>query len=351
MHISKKQLAQGLLHVIPWLVLLFVSVNSLGGRGQADPNFVTRGLISMTLMVGAFYLNYSILIPRFLFKRKIRNYVFATIFGLLGVVVLTVLINHLTFPPEFMHGGKKIEVTAQFWLRQSVFVFFRTLMLFAIGLAARMTSRWLSEEKSMQEIKEEQLKTELSLLKNQLNPHFFFNTLNSIYSLTETEPKKAQEVTHKLSKLMRYFLYETEKTPTVTLGREVKFLNTYLDLMRVRINQKVIIESDFCPETDSAKLPALLFIPFVENAFKHGLSLVEECVIKFSLSRKDNQVLFTSSNPIPKVVDSLKEEGGLGLVNINRRLVLLFGKKNYELQINNDGQIYSVKLTLNLDED
>ena len=350
MNISKKQLAQGLLHVIPWLVLLFVSVNSLGGRGQADPNFVTRGLISMTLMIGAFYLNYSVLIPRFLFKRKLKTYVFATILGIIGVVIITVLISHIIFPPEIMHGGRKIEMTTQFWMRQAIFVFFRTLMLFAIGLAARMTSKWLTEEKSMQEIKEEQLKTELSLLKNQLNPHFFFNTLNSIYSLTETDPKKAQDVTHKLSKLMRYFLYETEKTPTVTLGREVKFLNTYLDLMRVRINEKVVIESDFCPETDATNLPALLFLPFVENAFKHGVSLVEDCVIKFSLSRKGNQVSFTSSNPIPKVEDSLKEEGGLGLVNINRRLELLFGKKNYELQIKNDGQTYTVELTLNLDE-
>jgi LytS/YehU family sensor histidine kinase len=300
----------------------------------------------------AFYLNYLVYIPKLLFKRKFVLYGISFVGTVAGSLVLSFIITRLLSPAEFVSGSPFAGRQAPYpVMSPAVFTPIWVVLLFIIGIAAKMTGRWLDQDKQNREIKQEQLQTELAFLKNQVSPHFFFNTLNNIYALAETDSEKAREVTYMLSKLMRYLLYESEKDREVTLGREITFIKTYVELMRVRLTDNVTISFDHGSEQDNCVLPPLLFITFVENAFKHGISLQENCSIKIALNRVGENVEFSVINIIPTLVERKEKSGGLGLVNIQRRLELLYGKGNYNLDISESENAYDVQLKLPVNDD
>ena len=173
-------------------------------------------------------------------------------------------------------------------------------------------------------MEKEMLNAELALLKNQVSPHFFFNTLNNIYSLIQFDSQKAGETVHKLSKLMRYLLYDSDKNLT-GLSEEIQFMKNYIELMELRLNEKVNLRVNLPEEPPLLMIPPLLFIPVVENAFKHGVSYREDSFIEIEMKTKGDELIFRTRNSVVSGNGEKPEEHmGIGLDNVRKRLNLLF---------------------------
>ena len=204
------------------------------------------------------------------------------------------------------------------------------LGVIGLAVAVRMTERWYRDEKKRNEMEKAATEAELVALKSQVNPHFLFNTLNNIYSLIQIDQDKAQEAVHDLSGMLRYVLYDSEK-PSVPLSKETGFLKDYIKLMSMRCSSNVTLDVSL-PETDSDKHVApLLFIPLVENAFKHGISTSEPSSIKIALKDEGEYVSFLVENTSFPKNDSDRSGSGIGVKNLQRRLDMLYpGQHSFE---------------------
>ena len=176
---------------------------------------------------------------------------------------------------------------------------FTSLFLVFFSLGLRVLERHSQTEKLQKELEKEKLNSELAFLKNQISPHFFFNTLNNIYSLISINAEDSQKAVLKLSKLMRYLLYESEHGNT-KLSNEIDFMNNYIDLMKLRMSDKIKLSVSFPEKYDDINIPPLLFIPFIENAFKHGISYREKSFIDISMQAEKDSISFRCANSLVK---------------------------------------------------
>lgn len=221
------------------------------------------------------------------------------------------------------------------------------LVLLTIGAnaAVSLSFSYNRQQADRKELENRRLQEELKYLKQQISPHFLMNVLNNIHEMAEENIKEAQNMVLELSYLMRYVLYESENDMT-TLAAELRFISSYVSLMRKRyIEELVIVKLDVpesCPE--SIRIPPLLFIPFIENAFKHGVSYNNETMIDVSLSEAKGKIRFCCSNTLQRKSDN-DIKGGVGLANVRRRLDLIYGN-DYSLHIDKAGQTYSVILII-----
>lgn len=221
------------------------------------------------------------------------------------------------------------------------------LVTTGIAVAIRITSEWFRSETVRKELEQEHLKSELSNLKNQLNPHFFFNTLNTIYGLIPQNTQLAQDVVYRLGKLMRYHLYESNEF-MMPLAREIEFINTYVELMKVRVASFVVVESHFPVEGNGIKVAPLLFIPLIENSFKHGISPDKSSSIKISLEIVNRKkIMFVIQNTSFPKKDNDRSGSGIGLENLQKRLGLLYpGRHSFSAHTTPD--YYTCSLILEL---
>jgi LytS/YehU family sensor histidine kinase len=218
------------------------------------------------------------------------------------------------------------------------------LIFFSVGL--RVLERHSDIEKWQKELEKEKLNSELAFLKNQISPHFFFNTLNNIYSLISINQEDSQKAVLKLSKLMRYLLYESEHGDT-KLSSEIEFMNNYIDLMKLRMSEKINLSISFPGNYEDRSIPPLLFIPFIENAFKHGISYREKSFIDISMTSSIDSINFRCANSVVKSgEDADSEHSGIGLENVSKRLSLLF-PGTHELKINKSDTEFEILLRIN----
>lgn len=217
------------------------------------------------------------------------------------------------------------------------------ILMLGMNLAIKLYFRQRRDREKMKRLEKENLEQQLEYLKYQINPHFFMNTLNNIHALVDIDPEKAKTTILELSKMMRFVLYEGNKQ-RVPLDREITFLQNYIRLMKLRYTDKVRITVT-TPETiPNDEIPPLLFITFVENAFKHGVSYQQESFIDIKME-VGAQLTFTCSNSkIPKEED---KHGGVGLTNVKQRLNLIYGNR-YSLDINDQADTYTVTLKIPL---
>lgn len=201
----------------------------------------------------------------------------------------------------------------------------------------------LSQLKSILTLKNEKAKTELQHLKSQVNPHFFFNTLNNLYGLVGKDPKKAQDLILKLSEMMRYSIYEGERE-FVTLDEEVAYLKNYMELHKMRYHKTIDIQFKEDIKKQEVKIMPLLLILLLENAFKHGVeNLRESAFVHVELLANDKEIHFTVTNNFDASTTS--EETGIGLKNLKRRLELAY-PDNHTLSLKKEGDIYNALLSL-----
>ena len=177
------------------------------------------------------------------------------------------------------------------------------LVFFSVGM--RVLERHSQTEKLQKELEKEKLNSELAFLKNQISPHFFFNTLNNIYSLISINAEDSQKAVLRLSKLMRYLLYDSEHGNT-KLSNEIDFMNNYIDLMKLRMSNKISLTVSFPEKYEDINIPPLIFIPFIENAFKHGISYREKSFIDISMTAEKESVRFKCTNSLVKSRKKLK---------------------------------------------
>ncbi len=346
-----------LIHLTGWAVILIfpqylfrlIGVEDTRGLFHFYSNTITYGII--------FYVSYLYLVPQLYFKNKKVWYFVAnllliiTLYWILYFVARSYYIG-ISRDPQFQDMMKNMNPESMkprpFMEAFRIMNFsFTSILISGFALGLSYMDKHISNEQKRKELEKEKLHSELAFLKNQISPHFFFNTLNNIYSLTTFDTPAAQESILKLSKLMRYLLYDSEHGETL-LSNEIDFMNNYIALMKLRINPRVNLEV-FFPETyNDVSVPPLLFIPFIENAFKHGISSKGKSFIKISMDIKDGRLTFKSENSLGSGNQpSDPAHSGIGLDNVKKRLSLLFPGK-HEMNVLQNESIFSVTLDIEL---
>lgn len=307
-----------------------------------------EALIQMFICIDAYliafyYFNRQVLIPKLLTRRKWFWYILAIIGALIIILAIPKLFEEAIRAemPESARGKMRRHKGSFYPFTGYTAVFFLVL---TVSTCTKVIQEWLGAEKKKQEIETEKLATELSFLKSQINPHFLFNTLNNIYSLALIKSDKTADAVLKLSAIMRYVISETKRY-TVPLDKEIEFVKHYIELQRVRLTDKVTIHFDIEGDTAMMEVPPLILIPFVENAFKYGISTKEPSIIHFDITVKGRTLSFFSQNHIFPVSLGSEENTGIGLKNTKRRLELLYPGR-HELKAKPENNNFIVKLTL-----
>lgn len=341
------------LHTIGWIIVVIIPLYIHNAYGGGSYHRIYSFYLHTFAAGVVFYLGYFWLVPRYFLQDKKVAYFLI----LIGLILVTYFLTYL-FEEYLLQESVDTEKLAESIKRMNergrssrppmqLFNFFShvtsSLLLsgFAIGLG--VTDKLKENEKKQKELEKERLHSELAFLKNQVSPHFFFNTLNNIYSLIGIDGPIAQESVLKLSKLMRYLLYESENGET-QMSHELDFMNNYIDLMKLRLNAKVNLQIDFPKDFADFAIPPLLFIPFIENAFKHGISHRDPSFIRIKMEIDNEQIRFTSENSLGHSARSGDmQHSGIGLENVKKRLGLLFPNK-HDLKIERLDSIYKVEL-------
>jgi sensor histidine kinase YesM len=318
-------------------------------------HMLTVIILNNIMLVVFFYLNTQILIPKLLIKEKWVLYVLSLIGCLFIFLYVPRTLAMMIYPPEIplniTENTKGINLRSNRIgrIRRRPYAdFFNTvlfLLVITFGACIEVVRRWLQTEQNRKETEHERINTELSFLKSQVNPHFFFNTLNNIYSLAIVKSDKTAHAVLKLSAIMRYILTETERN-LVPLENEVSFIHNYIELQQVRLTEKVQVNFTIEGNTAPLLVAPLIFIPFVENAFKYGVSTKEKSTIEIKLTIVEHSIYFYSNNYIVQSENNMMENTGIGINNVKRRLELLYPEK-YEMNHLIENGHYIVNLSIN----
>lgn len=326
-------------HVIIWLgfIAFFASIARYSGKMSIRAVlivFVLYGIINISV----FYLNYLLLIPRFLDKKKYKYFALSIVAILIGFGLIKYGFG-IIFKSEILMRMKGHETTFFHYLLNTLFI--TTIFLF-LSTVLKFTTDWFLNERVQRDLENQRLTAELSFLKSQINPHFLFNSLNSIYSLAYQKSDTTPEAILKLSEIMRYMLYECNDNK-VELSKELQYLQNYIDLQKIRFANKAYINFDVTGEVTNQHIVPLLLISFIENAFKHGVANDEASPISLKINIEDGHLYFFIRNK--KHAHNRDSSGGIGLANVRRRLDLLYPGK-YNLDIRDEADTYTVQLSL-----
>jgi len=335
-------------HLAGWL--LFICLPVLFGFQNNNFNWhgLARFFTHLPLVVILFYLNYFILIPRLFTTGKYWWYAICVVLILILMGFLHELIDHLVKIDLQEHISHRLPRGPRPYRLISFFGVFNGLIALAVSTSVRITNELVKNEKQRKELENQRLQSELSFLKSQVNPHFLFNTLNNIYSLSLGRSERAPEAIMKLSQLLRYMLYETDDK-NVSLDKEIAHIEDYIALQRMRLTDDVKVTLDKKGNLEGKHIEPLLLIPFVENAFKHGIHPKYPSFINISVSIEGDVFLFKVVNSVvPLAAAQPKDKNsGIGLNNVAKRLNLLYPDR-FELDTKITEKEYAVSLKINL---
>lgn len=351
MKIYFKNINPVVIHILCWMLIIFISLLASYNRFQVFPQEY-QYYVRTVLEILIFYLNFSLLVPRLLLNNKILLYIvvsFAFIF------LLSYLNNYLIPSKEFIEkmmvkrGAFMGPPDGNPYLRPNKNIFMGVqiifgILLFTVGASIKLVSEWYKNEKIKALVETQKINTELSFLKNQLNPHFLFNSLNSIYSLANKKSDSTTDAIITLSELMRYMLYETDKQ-YVPLSKEIDYIKNYISLQNLRLKDSSGVRFNVRGNLEHYIEP-LLLISFIENAFKYGTDYLGKTSITIQISIENQKLLLNSSNYVSKN-EKNRTSSGIGLQNIKSRLNLLY-PNSHSLKIEESDKLYSVELVLNL---
>ena len=336
-----------LLHISFWCVYLsffFYNITSRPPRGRgveislSATALFTAFNVAFNMLVA--YINYFVSLPRFLEKRNLGLYLLE--FAIPFIIITTVrvhlqrwLVDGYTHQEHYFYSSIYIvQMTAT-----SLFIVIFVGML-------RFAKDWFELEAKKKELENEKLTAELNFLKEQINPHFLFNTLNNLYYLAYTKSDNTTEVIAKLSQMMRYMIYESNYQQ-VDLSKEIEYMQNYVSLERLRLNNQIPIEFKVEGEPAGIKVAPLILITFLENAFKHGVSGDnKKAWVKLSIALSGKNCIYTVENSkINGVHSDYAGKSGIGLQNVKRRLELTYPEK-YDLEVMDLPDRYYVQLKL-----
>ncbi len=349
MIISKKIIEKWLPHFIGLLLFLILPLFVFDRNNERAIYWMYSYYYQLTFMIIAFYVNYLVIVPRFFYSKK-KIYFFIILF--LFTVILLAISQYLyeysqlnNLRPNNNIPGVNMRPRGNMGVHPKLLDNFFLLIIvlgFSSGMAIIQHLR--KNESKQKEIEKARVDSELAFLKNQISPHFFFNALNNIYGLIAIDSDKAQQAVEKLSGLMRYLIYDSNIS-LIELKKEFDFNLKYVMLMQQRLSSKVKLYVDIENNTPDEKIPPLMFIPFIENAFKHGISYRENSFISIVLKTEDNQIVFECKNSVPTNSEQKESKGGVGITNIQKRLELIYAT-SFKLDISNTNKEYNVKLTV-----
>lgn len=333
-----KKIWQIVLHILFWVgiesFLIYVSQDeSKLGIGVLLIIFGVYGVIN----IGLFYLNYLYFIPKFLDKKQYRNYTIALVAAIVIFATGKYFLTLSLHPLIDIHNKTHTSFLSYFLgscLTNILFLFLSTALKFSID--------WFLNARIQRDLEHQRLTAELAFLKSQINPHFLFNSLNSIYSLAYQKSDTTPEAILKLSEIMRYMLYESNDN-RVDLAKELQYLQNYIDLQKIRFGNKAFVEFKITGEVGVQKIVPLLLIAFIENAFKHGVANDPSMPIRLFINLDAENLHFYTENK--KHMNNRDIEGGIGLQNVRRRLDLLYPGK-YKLDIQDMPDTYICELSL-----
>lgn len=352
------------LHIIGWIVFIIMPFLTIPNGNfnffrQANfPSFLISQLINDIVLIAIFYFNLNFLTPNLFIKKNTAAFVLY----LVGILVLMLLLNKFTFDTFFRPNFQRFPrpVMPAFRPRETntfLFIpfpfFFRTTLTFALvilasSLLALIKEHGISKEEK-QQMALEKTAAELAVLKLQISPHFLFNTLNNIRWLARQKSNKTEDSVVKLSQLLRYMIYQA-KNDKVPLNQEINYLQNYIDLQKMRLTEKDEVKFTCEGNIREWNIEPLLFIPFVENAFKYGLHSQHESQIEINLNIVDGILNFFVRNSVfANNAPSNMEDSGIGIQNVEKRLALHYPDR-HELNITNIGGYFSIDLTIKLSD-
>jgi hypothetical protein len=359
--------------VIGWMAIFSIPFFSHRINNALEWNKLVGEWIRISSFLIIFLVTIYVMVPKFLFQKKYLLYfgfAFLVILLVLGLNLLLGLVLNppqpLSMPPmDLGPGMPPMELgngmPAPLGYRPAnlpeqkslVMTFIDNLIISVLivgaGTSIKMMSQWLKEEDRRIDSEKEQLKTELAFLRLQVSPHFFMNTLNNIHALIDINPEDAKNTIIELSTMMRYLLYDTAKGHT-TLKKEIAFIESYITLMQLRFPRKVAVTVEVPENICDVQLPPMLFISFLENAFKHGVSYQASSFVSFKIEQTADRLKCNIRNS--KHISYEKPDrsySGIGLTNIKQSLNLLFGK-DYQLDIHESDIEFEVQLNIPVNE-
>ncbi len=326
--------------VLLWLT--FITVFHIIHPVQAKYLIKFGILYNFVFIILAFYLNIHIFIPSFLSKKRFLLYIFILVlFTIITYFITHTLITlHDYVHVNFILPDESGNISNRLPMRSAVLVF----ITFALSTSITVTRQLFLNEEKRKEIEQQKIHSELAYLKSQINPHFLFNTLNSIYSLANKESKKSAEAIVKLSGLMRYILYESDNE-LVPLPDEINYIRDYIELQKLRIFDIVAITFSLHGNIDDHFIEPLLLIPIIENAFKHGVDNTTNSNINISVSISERDFVLHVENTIINANGENSETTGIGLSNLRKQLELLY-PDGHSLMVTKEDKMFVVNLNL-----
>ena len=331
-------------HLAFWVLsfILFLQLFKTGSQAE-KVDYVYTGLFQLSL-IPAVYINLELLLPKFGKRNRILVYLLL----LFAVIALFSWINYNFFAAWSAKIFPDYFFISYFTFKE-IMAFFFTYIVITTLLKLSKSWFWVSElEKELLEKEKQKTEVELKALKAQINPHFFFNTLNSIYSMALDKDERLPTTILQLSDLMRYFLYES-KDNFIPLKKELDVVDNYIALQRLRSGNQLTIETERSGPVNGQRIAPLLLVTFLENAFKHGAKgNSTDPYIKLTIAVEKNTLLFSVLNS-KGIIDEINttDHGGLGLENIKRQLELLYPDK-HSLRVKNMKDSFAVELQLEL---
>ncbi|MFI2742181.1 sensor histidine kinase [Zhouia sp. PK063] len=350
--IHKKQWHYVVIHITAWLLLFAIMNVQIYAELRMIPKEI---LIKFLINILLFYFNYSFLVPKLLLKNnKLGWYLLCC----LGIVIIYIAfdsyfigpprrhewLKNMPTPPDFPRHAGEMMHNDWFNTRRFFMPFVVISIHFIVGTAIKIYDDWTDNRKIKDQIENERVNSELQFLKAQLNPHFLFNSLNSIYSLSVKKSNDTADAILTLSELMRYMLYEANQN-LVPLQKELEYIQHYIKLQHLRLSNSEAVSLNIYGNSRHKKIQPLLFISFIENAFKYGTDFKGNTIVKIAITINDDHIHFYCSNIIGSYKKNLINSG-VGLKNVQNRLQLLYPNA-HELNITNNGKTFTVSLTLN----
>ncbi|GAA4496425.1 histidine kinase [Hymenobacter ginsengisoli] len=335
-----------LIHVLAWglLALALLILQPMQGRVVLPVQYWVRQGALLALWISAFYATTRVSVPRLLLRGRTSWFVLALAATVAGILLLSRVIDSTLHLSDLMHQAfhaaeqaeRRAGPAAAPHPRGSRFDLVGlliTLLVLGIGTAITVVQHWQQEARLRERLDQQRTEAELSLLKAQINPHFFFNTLNNIYSLTLIDGERARAALHRLSRMMRYVLYDTA-SGHAQLSQEVAFIQDYITLMQLRLTDRVQVTFEHPEPVREVLIAPMILLPFVENAFKHGVAATAPSCIYIGLRQPTAQQLEIDvrNTLLPTAGTDLAGSNGIGLTNTQRRLDLLYPGR-YSLQV------------------
>ena len=359
---SKSRLVAIMVQILIWGVfaLILFFYHPFFSDIDIPYQFWIKQTVILGMLMAAFYINFSLLVPRILLKNHI-GYYFLLAIALIFIVTflagwvdsflnLRQLIDQ-AFHKHWQFVGETRPNRGKGGHGNGIDTVTITMTALVLGISTSVSTIqiWQRDQQARQELEQDKVTSELSFLKAQINPHFFFNTLNNIYALTQVDADVAGKAIHQLSRMMRYLLYDTQQGNTM-LSQEIDFVKDYISLMQLRLTDVVKVNFDVPSGLRDMPIAPMILVPFVENAFKHGVSATKQSHINITV-RQDGSILHldVENSIINDNSISLDTNSGIGLVNTKRRLDLLYpGKHKLEISEMNAHNEYTVHLMLDL---